>query len=425
VGRIALVALLAVLLGIGAFARGGFRCPTPFSACDGRSSAPDPGGQAGRGVVIPPPGGRRFGFNTQLYQRTDSQGLSPRDEVAYERAVGAQAQRYTIDWRALQPLPSVPPLSAEQAAPLGQVPDPASNLFKHDAIYLELVKHRMTPIIVLFDAPPWATDYGRCAAGDLRCRSAARSGRLFPNRAHLTQWKDFAAAVAARYPRAVIEPWNEPNLTAFWQPTAPDASHMTQMQCAAYQAVKALPSRNEVVAPGLLVNVRRPQDLSKRYADYMRTMYEHGVTRCMDALSVHTYPNNRLDLGAGSMLASEFRAVRRLRRQFGDRKPIWVTETGSSSFRGALPSQPGLSEAQQASLDTRLYDRLLTMGDVELVLFHTLRNHGFPGQTPAAATRDLEYNFGFLREDLTPKPVYCAFARKAAATVPGCPDGGA
>jgi hypothetical protein len=81
-------------------------------------------------------------------------------------------------------------------------------------------------------------------------------------------------------------------------------------------------------------------------------------------------------------------------------------------------SNPHLTEAQQADLNVRLYNRMITMPDVKLVAFHTLRNGPTPDQknNPSLPA----YHFGFLREDWSTKPVFCAFIEKAGRTYDGC-----
>lgn len=68
-------------------------CPAP-SAPAPPPTRPDPGGDELADVPTPPPGGKLFGFSSALFAWT----TSAQTEVAYERAVGANAQRYSISW---------------------------------------------------------------------------------------------------------------------------------------------------------------------------------------------------------------------------------------------------------------------------------------------------------------------------------------
>lgn len=307
----------------------------------------------------------------------------------------------------MQPSAANPPVSNY---PLGQAPA-GTYLAKTDGIYQALVQYGITPLITFLNAPPWATDYGNCGLLDKSCQDAASAGMLFPNDAHIQNWSAFVSAMAARYPAAVIEPWNEPNLATFWKPTAPDAVQMTQLQCAAYRAVKQLPTPNTVTSPGLGVFTRARTDGSPLFRTYAIQMYSNGLRGCMDVLSVHLYGGvSQMNLGAGSLLAEQFYAVRDVRSQFSDSQPFWITETGTTSFT--------VGEDGQRDRNTRIYNRLMTMPDVGMVLFYSLRDANTQPEddNPNSST----YSFGFFREDMTPKPVACEFAGKAASILSGC-----
>jgi hypothetical protein len=56
------------------------------------------------------------------------------------------------------------------------------------------------------------------------------------------------------------------------------------------------------------------------------------------------------------------------------------------------------------------------MSDIQAVSFHTLRDNPFNNQPQSS----LEYWYGFLRPDWTPKPVYCYFATASGHTYTGC-----
>jgi hypothetical protein len=387
-------------------------CPAPADPPP-PPSRPDPGGNETSNASTPPPSGKLFGFNTGLF----GEETTAEAEVALERNVGANAQRYAIHWRAWQPSQSSPPIP-NLGHPLGQMP-PNNLVWEHDEIYLELTQHNMTPILVMADAPPWATKYASCFILDLACMNKRNSPRLYPDAAHIADWKRFVAAVAARYPKAVIEPWNEPNVNTFWASDPPDAVHMAKLQCAAYQSVKALTSPNKVISPGLAL-VTRPRAGATIYQDYVKGLYANGLRGCMDGLSVHPYSANVMDIGAGSPFAEYWSAIRDGRTAVGDTSPIWVTETGSMSDAGWVTSSdvPLLNEAQQSDLNQRLYNRMITMPDVKLVGFHTLRNAPTPEQR--GNTSDPAYHFGFIRENWEVKPVFCAFVAKAGKTHPRC-----
>ncbi len=288
-----------------------------------------------------------FGFNSAL----SLWATKPSTEIRLERLVGANAQRYVAGWRDLQPRPNDPPL-----APGG----PRDDL---DALYRELAKAEMTPIVIAGNAPPWAAP-----------KADASEDWLAPDEAHVERWATFVRALAARYPKAVIEPWNEPNFGVFWHGAPLDPKLMARLQCAAYRAV---PRKSTVLSTGFAV---RPG-----FADYARAFMDAGGGRCFDALSVHIY--------AGGLQTA---------RRYRQGKPIWITETGTSSVPGKL------SERGQARANRKLYEELTRTKDVHAVLFNTLRDGRDPPLLNKPSGR--EYHFGFLRVDYTPKPVYCEFA---------------
>ena len=317
---------------------------------------------AGCGDETRKPERKLFGFNSAL----SLWAVRPATEVRYERMAGADTQRYLASWRGLQPRPNDPPLS------------PGAPRTALDGLYRQLAKARMTPIVIAGNAPPWAS-------------SRRASDWLPPDRRHVDDWRRFIRALAERYPRAVIEPWNEPNFGVFWRGGPLDPVLMARLQCAAY---RALPRSRRVLSTGLTVRTG--------FTTYADAFYRAGGGRCFDALSVHIYgPPDKLGV------------VRRVRRRYGDERPIWITETGSSSVPGRV------SETQQAVVIREQYEKFMAMPDVRAVLFNTLRDAQDPPLLRRRGSRD--YHFGFLRVDFSPKPVYCDFAKRARRSGPrGC-----
>jgi len=388
--------------------------PPPPSSGSSGSTAPDPGGDENTPVALPPPAGKVFGFSSQLY----SWATTAQQEVSYELVVHANAQRIGVNWNGMQPTPASPPLPDEGGKPVGGLTNQASSLAQVDQIYLELLRHSMRPVITLGDAPVWASDYANCRPLDTACRNAAKAGHLPPGGAHIGDWQRFVTAVARRYPQAVIQPWNEPNITPFWGYQTPDPARMSVVQCAAYNGVKGVSSSITVLSPAMAVFVGDRGDGSPPFESYLDALYARSLRSCMDNLSLNFYPANVMQLGAGSPLAQGFVQVRRARQTNGDASPIWITETGSTSFPNHGDEQWGLTEAQQADLNLRLYNKLETMGDIHAVLFHSLRNA--PTRAWVGRWQEPGYNYGFLREDFSPKPVFCAFAARAGSAYPGC-----
>lgn len=342
-----------------------------------------------------------FGFNSRLYNDHPSY---PRREADLAARAGATVHRLPIHWRGLQRNPGAPPLPDEGGKPLGGLSNRDSGLYKLDRFYLELRSRGIAPILIAVDAPVWASRYARCASQRLnwRCQSAIKNGRLFPDEAHVDDYARFVAAVASRYPEAIIEPWNEPNLYFGRSEAAATPELMAKMQCAAHAAVKRA-AGNVVTSPGFS---------DRRFAEYVGGMMAAGAHRCWEAFSKHLYFGSDMRHGDGSQLAREMSTARQVRAQYGDRSPIWVTELGYTT------SGPfAVSERDQFEGLTEVYDRLVAAGDVEMVVVHTLRDA--PG-VEYSDRRHAEYGYGLLRENWAPKPAYCHFVRQAGKRHPGC-----
>jgi len=368
-------------------------------------AAPDPGGSEGTDVRLPPPD-RRFGFNSQL-----AIGLTtPEQEVGLGRVLRSTLQRYPVAWGALQPTAGSPVLPSTGSA--------KGYLTNLDELYAELVSQGMTPVLTFLRAPLWATDYDDCGTLDRACKRGTKWSNQHPNWAHVGAFARFVGAIAARYPGAVIEPWNEPNIKPFWRPDAPNPRLYTAMQCAAYDAVKRLPTPNFVTSAGLGAHSRPRADDSPFFGDYLETVYSAGIRSCMDALNVHVYGANVMDLGAGSPFAEEWAIIRAARARHGDTTKIWVTETGTTTVPDSIWVDWGVTEAEQAQRNAGIYNRLATMDDVAAIAFHTLRDA--PNEHQTGNQDDPGYHYGFLRADYSPKPVFCEFARKASSAFPGC-----
>jgi hypothetical protein len=399
-----LIVATAMLLATGVATAAAQDCGGPFRPCltDPWTASPDPGGDESRNVAIPPPDARLFGFNTQRFEEHDLNRMDPAGEIALGRHLGSQVQRYTVHWNGLQGAEGDPPLPAADH----------STLRLYDEMYSALIAASMKPVIAILAAPAWANP-----GLDRELRNRADT-ILYPDAAHVDDYARFVAAVAARYPLAAIEPWNEPNIEFFWpngNSLAETADRMKRMQCDAYRAVKALAVPNLVAAPGLAVNVNSDHPDHIRYETYADRMYSrpNPLGECMDVLSIHTYPQNQ-ELGPETPFATEWKVVRSLRVKHDDATPIWVTETGSTTVSG---NRRRFTPEDQCLLNVKLYNRLMTMEDVRMVVFHTLTDDTRPFE------EGLGRNFGFFRGpevNHSLKPVAQAFRAKATGQPVAC-----
>jgi Glycosyl hydrolase catalytic core len=372
-------------------------CPPPQSA-----AAPDPGGDVNANVPVPPGGGKLFGFNTNLWWQTSGgKDLVP-FEVTRSAKAGAQLIRTTVTWATLSSGPGKP-LGPEAVYPRGAVPD-ASALRQLDELYDRATAAGLRLDLIVNNAPKWASAYAYCRKSfgvyPAGCGPVAQGKRLYPTAAHLQDLSNFVAALGQRYPGAVFETWNEPNLDT--GPQAVGGAFAGQMQCAVWQAAKALPVPSTVLSAAF--GDFHGDDATRQY---MRDFYSTG-NGCFDRLSVHTYNEDVHSFGANSPLAVHMQVYRSVRAEEADTRPMWVTEFGFSTAH----ADGAVSEADQDTLTREEYNKLLSMPDVEAAIVHTLRDAPLPSRSLFPQS-DVEYGYGWIHQNGTPKPVYCDFAALA------------
>jgi hypothetical protein len=387
-------------------------CATRDDTSEDSDVAPDPGGNSAVDVN-PRTSGKLFGFNTFLgswYDSKPSSSVTSTQEADLIHRVGGNAQRLSVDWQSIEP-------------ERGRFNSWAFDIL--DRAYAALTARNMQPIMMVWDAPTWASDYGSCSATDpyyVIC--LVESGRQADRRPprDVAAWGAFLRRLADRYPKAAFETWNEPNLKVAWNaPVFPDPGRMAAMQCAAYDAVKAAGRGQRVLSPGLVVAATRAPD-REPYLEYTTAMYQGMGSRvCWDALSVHIYPGTSFD-GAGSSLGWALNLIRNLANRFGDRASIWITETGATTTGnvGGDGGQTVRSESAQREILRGTVNEMLSAPGIGAVLLNTLRDGPIPSQDPS----HLEYGFGLLREAAgptpPPKPAWCHFAGVVGDRYPGC-----
>ncbi len=379
-------------------------CSSAADNYEGDDPAPDVGGTVDVDID-PRTTGKLFGFNTGLSSwnwepPAPHSGITVEQEAELIRNVGGNAQRIGIQWSAVEPAP-------------GQYDE--SKLAWVDEMEAELRANGMRAIIIVWESPMWATDL--CPVGNLLCNVSQQ--RFAPPR-DITAYASFLAWVAQRYPEAVIETWNEPNIKGFWNGTFwPDASRMARMQCGAYDAIKAVSPSTTVLAPGLLY---KPGDKGDAYLDFVRLLYQKMGRVCWDALSVHLYQGTGVD-GPNSVAAQAFRIIRNLRAQYGDTTPIWITETGAttSGSYGGDHSFARRTPEQQRDINRAAVNEYLSTPDVGAVILHTLRDRPI---WMFADPANIEYGFGLLYDGEgptpLPKPGYCHFVEVVGGEYPDC-----
>jgi hypothetical protein len=256
-----------------------------------------------------------------------------------------------------------------------------------------MLSRGIRPLFVLVSAPCWA----QRRPG--KCRRDPKRGNPTPN--HYDDYADFAAAAAARYPRAVgFEIWNEPNWRRFWggRPDAGDYAALLKRAAAAIH--RARPSAR-VVSGGLSPHGSDRGRDAIGYSRFVAQLYERAAIKgVVDAIGVHPYPSVRFGEGPVDAMRAKMGNIWQVMRRHGDAdRPMWVTETGISTA-----GNQDYSQAQQAATLVDLYNTFRRIRNVPVVVVHRFMDDpGGPRQEPG---------FGVLTTRGHPKKAYCALAAR-------------
>lgn len=322
----------------------------------------------------------QLGFNDNSIRAGQ---LSAERDARLTEAVGAGLHRLTVDWRNIERSPDV------------------YRWTDYDRIYAAMLSRGIRPVLIVAFAPLWARPFGALCLGESLCRGP-------PKPAAYPALRRFAGLLARRYPRAAaIEAWNEPNESAFWQPSPDPRGYVAVLREVWLGVKEAVPSM-PVVSGGLSGrSIARPgQSITVR--DFTRAIYAYGGSGSFDALGVHAYPSDAT-LGQVRLTLDETRAVA---ASFGDAgRPIWVTETGYTTS-GNTPYS--VSPAMQGDGTIAIYRYLKAQPDVRAVIFHQLID------PPLGVATNPDSGFGLLRADGSAKPAYCRLVAELRTGV-ACP----
>jgi len=231
-------------------------------------------------------------------------------------------------------------------------------------------RHGLRVLQVFHSTPPWAIDQG--------LDSGPNPARRFPR--DLRQLHAFCREMGGRYRGKVQawEPWNEANADTFGGHTTDE---MCTLQKAAYLGFKA---GNPSLTVGWNVYADSPDAIG---ADLI---LGNEADASMDTFNVHSY-------SPVESYPAEFSHTRRA----AVGKPIWISECGIH-VRSTGPKPSGELTAEEswrqacfipASFATSLFS------GVNRHFFFILGNY-----------MEGDIQFGLLREDMTPRPGYCALA---------------
>ena len=169
----------------------------------------------------------------------------------------------------------------------------------------------------------------------------------------LNAYDQWVRTVVSRYrgriPAYII--WNEPNLALEWNGQPPDSAAYVELLQVGYRAVKESDPDALVVSAGLApTNTQNDEALDDRL--FLRTMYEAGAAPYFDVLGAHAYgfgypPDDPRGAHDGLNLART-EDLRDIMLEYGDTKPVWITEMGWTVQGNEHSRWQEVTEAQQA-----------------------------------------------------------------------------
>lgn len=226
-----------------------------------------------------------------------------------------------------------------------------------------------------------------------------------PTPAHARDYGEFLADVATRLGPHIdaYSPWNEPNISNFWNPVSPEA--YTAVQRVAYASIKAGDPSATVLSATIVGTYPNAYG-------YLRRAYAAGLKGSADVIGWNAYPQgepeNAYDdtngLPAGSSLPGQL-FLRDLIDQYDPGRKVWIMEL---SWSNCIPcsgfTANGATEAQQADYLARTfaYRRRYLAGVTERIFWFQLRDSG-------TEPRNWEHHQGLLRRDYSAKPALAAF----------------
>jgi polysaccharide biosynthesis protein PslG len=226
----------------------------------------------------------------------------------------------------------------------------------------------------------------------------------------LDDYVSFARMAALHYSAFGIhayEIWNEPNISAFWQPRA-DVGAYTTMLRGASAAIRGVDPQAVIVTGGTSPASDGGGNISP--VSFLRGIYANGGKSSFDVVAHHPYcwpaqPGDAQDWSAWYQMYGTSPSLRSVMTDNGDAgKQIWATEFGAPT---SGPAGSFVSEQTQSAMVTHAFD-----------LFRKYKWAGplfwYSGRDVGTAMTTRENFFGLLRNDFTPKPSFGAYRTAAA-----------
>lgn len=330
-----------------------------------------------------PGAGPELGFSPGAGLRDQDDALLAGDLVAMARA-GASWIRLDIDWSVVEPEPGRPDWSSV------------------DRLIDAAVAADLEVLGMLAYAPAWARPPGAEA------KHPPIADEAFVR---------FATEAVARYqPRGVTswQVWNEPNSELFWS-TGPDPDRYGRLLAATAAAIRSVDPDATIVSGGLAPALDRLDDGWLSPATFLRGLLDAGVMAEIDAVGVHPYSFPARPLDEESAEWNSFLRLPDLHRMIveADAGPdrLWITEYGAPTGT----HQRAVSEERQATLLIDALDAAERWPWLGPVFLYTLRDY-------RQAPEDLEWNYGVLAADGSPKAAWAELvAREARRAESGRP----
>ena len=301
---------------------------------------------------------------------------SPAQRIQILQRLGVDIVRLTLRWDAVaQGVPADPRDPA----------DPAYTWDLYDPILQRLHDAHIPVVISLWGTPSWAN-------GD-------QSPNYLPD--DTTSLASFAYAASTKYPwitRWTI--WNEPNARIFLIPNSPRL-YVTRLLNPAFRALKSANPRN-LVAGGVTSPRKTPSTLSP--IAWIRGM--HAAHALLDAYAQNPYPVRPGETPTSGgcwrctdvTMATLPKLITEVRRNFGSRTRIWLTEYG---YNSKPPSKwLGVSNSLQARYVGEAALRTYLAPRVDMLIHFLVRDE------PNA----LRWTSGVLTSRGKVKPSFNAFA---------------
>jgi hypothetical protein len=300
--------------------------------------------------------------------------------------LGADTVRVVVPWDYLQ---TVGP---------GEITPYVAGVF--DRLMAVAHQEHLRVVASVVGTPCWASTAPHNADGSC---SPSVNARIFPP-THASDFQAVMKQIADRWGDRIVgyEVWNEPNHPGFWNGTP---AQYVELVRAAHDGVKASAHPDAPIVAG---------GLSGSDTAYLQKLYDNGVDRWSDAISIHPY-SIRWELGMASPLweragdiwsfASGVPAVHTLMQANGDNSDIWITEFGYAT----CDSNPlfCVSAQQQGEWNAAAMRRAAEWNYVNTFILYDLRDWNGPGA-------GISQQFGVLDANWQPKagtaPVKAAFA---------------